>query len=109
MFSCFATVSHGRFELCRCALQVEDPKKVLLLYGNKTSQVVKDVLADIGKLKAVRLAASPAVSSLAASRHHAALSKRSWDALVTAVSRYGGSNAGYVWISPDTQGLFEPH
>jgi len=34
---------------------VEDPKKVLLLYGNKTSQVVKDVLADIGKLKAVRL------------------------------------------------------
>ncbi len=35
--------------------QVEDPKKVLLLYGNKTSQVVKDVLADIGKLKAVRL------------------------------------------------------
>ena len=28
---------------------------MLLLYGNKTSQVVKDVLADIGKLKAVRL------------------------------------------------------
>ena len=35
---------------------MEDPKKVLLLYGNKTSQVIKDVLADIGKLKAaVRL------------------------------------------------------
>ena len=37
-----------------CALQVEDPKKALLLYGNKTSQVVKDVLSDFAKLKAVR-------------------------------------------------------
>ena len=34
--------------------QVEDPKKALLLYGNKTSQVVKDVLGDLAKLKAVR-------------------------------------------------------
>jgi hypothetical protein len=42
---------------------VEDPKKVLLLYGNKTSQVVKDVLADIGKLKAVRSAAPEFTSS----------------------------------------------
>ena len=45
-------------EPCDSAPQVEDPKKVLLLYGNKTSQVVKDVLADIGKLKAVRLPAA---------------------------------------------------
>lgn len=35
-------------------LQVEDPKKALLLYGGRTSQTVKDVLADFGKLKAVR-------------------------------------------------------
>lgn len=35
------------------AVQVEDPKKALLLYGNRTSQTIKDVLSDIGKLKAV--------------------------------------------------------
>ena len=34
-------------------LQVEDPKKALLLYGGRTSQVVKDVLSDFGKLKGV--------------------------------------------------------
>ncbi len=34
--------------------QVEDPKKALLLYGGRTSQTVKDVLADFGKLKGVR-------------------------------------------------------
>jgi hypothetical protein len=32
---------------------VEDPKKALLLYGGRTSQVVKDVLSDFGKLKGV--------------------------------------------------------
>lgn len=32
---------------------VEDPKKALLLYGNRTSQTIKDVLSDIGKLKAL--------------------------------------------------------
>ncbi|KAK9816939.1 hypothetical protein WJX72_007221 [[Myrmecia] bisecta] len=31
---------------------VEDAKKALLLFGNKTSQVVKDVLTDLQKLKA---------------------------------------------------------
>lgn len=36
------------------AMQVEDAKKVLFLYGNKVSQVVKDVLADLHKLKKVR-------------------------------------------------------
>lgn len=36
-------------------VQVEDPKKALLLYGGRTSQTVKDVLSDFGKLKAVRL------------------------------------------------------
>ena len=34
-------------------LQVEVPKKALLLYGGRTSQVVKDVLSDFGKLKGV--------------------------------------------------------
>ena len=34
--------------------QVEDPKKALLLFGGRTSQVVKDVLSDFGKLKGVR-------------------------------------------------------
>lgn len=34
--------------------QVEDPKRALILYGHKTSQVVKDVLTDIHKLKGVR-------------------------------------------------------
>jgi hypothetical protein len=33
--------------------QVEDAKKVLFLYGNKVSQVVKDVLVDLHKLKKV--------------------------------------------------------
>lgn len=32
-------------------LQVEDPKKVLLLQGNKVSQVIRDVLTDLHKLK----------------------------------------------------------
>ena len=32
---------------------MEDPKKALLLYGGRTSQVVKDVLSDFGKLKGV--------------------------------------------------------
>ena len=34
-------------------LQVEDPKRALVLYGHKTSQVIKDVLTDIHKLKGV--------------------------------------------------------
>jgi hypothetical protein len=32
-------------------VQVEDPKNVLILLGNKVSQLVKDVLSDISKLK----------------------------------------------------------
>lgn len=35
-------------------MQVEDPKRALLVYGNKTSQVVKDVMTDLHKLKGVR-------------------------------------------------------
>ena len=37
-------------DACRL-LQVEDAKKTLLLAGNKTSQVVKDILSDMQKLK----------------------------------------------------------
>lgn len=37
----------------QCHPQVEDPKKALLLYGGRTSQTVKDVLSDFGKLKGV--------------------------------------------------------
>jgi len=39
-----------------CALpcrQVEDPKRALLVYGNKTSQVIKDVMTDLQKIKGV--------------------------------------------------------
>ncbi len=36
---------------------MEDPKKALLLYGGRTSQTVKDVLSDFGKLKGVRIGA----------------------------------------------------
>ena len=35
-------------------LQIEDAKKSLLLYGNKISQVMKDVLTDLHKIKRVR-------------------------------------------------------
>ena len=35
-------------------LQVEDPKRALILCGNKTSQTVKEILTDIHKLKGVR-------------------------------------------------------
>lgn len=31
--------------------QVEDPKRALILFGGKTSQVTKDVLSDLHKLK----------------------------------------------------------
>ena len=34
--------------------QVEDPKRALLVYGNKTSQVIKDVMTDLQKIKGVR-------------------------------------------------------
>jgi hypothetical protein len=34
--------------------QVEDVKKSLVLYGNKISQVLKDVLTDFHKIKKVR-------------------------------------------------------
>ena len=37
-------------DACRL-LQVEDAKKTLLLAGNKTSQVVKDILSDMQKLE----------------------------------------------------------
>lgn len=43
------------FDLKLTPPQVEDPKKALLLYGGRTSQVVKDALTDFGKLKGVRL------------------------------------------------------
>lgn len=33
--------------------QVEDAKRLLVLYGNKASQVLKDVLCDLHKLKSV--------------------------------------------------------
>ena len=35
------------------SLQIEDAKKSLVLYGNKTSQVMKDVLTDLHKIKRV--------------------------------------------------------
>ena len=41
-------------------VQVEDPKRALLVYGNKTSQVVKDVMTDLHKLKGVRSTAAAA-------------------------------------------------
>lgn len=44
--------------------QVEDAKKVLILYGNRVSQVLKDVLVDLHKLKRVRTGASFAPTAL---------------------------------------------
>ena len=38
---------------CYCCPQVEDPKRALLAFGNKTSQVIKDVMTDLQKLKGV--------------------------------------------------------
>jgi hypothetical protein len=35
-------------------LQIEDAKKILILSGNKVSQVLKDLMVDIHKLKRVR-------------------------------------------------------
>lgn len=35
------------------SMQIEDPRNALFLYGNQTSQVIKDVLTDLSKLKAV--------------------------------------------------------
>ena len=32
---------------------MEDPKRALLMFGNKTSQVIKDVMTDLHKLKGV--------------------------------------------------------
>lgn len=37
-------------------LQVEDPRRSLLLHGNRTSQIIKDVLVDLHKMKGVRAA-----------------------------------------------------
>jgi hypothetical protein len=34
-------------------LQVEDAKRLLVLFGNKASQVLKDLLCDLHKLKSV--------------------------------------------------------
>jgi ribosome production factor 2 len=34
-------------------LQVEDPRRSLLVHGNRTSQVIKDVLVDLHKMKGV--------------------------------------------------------
>ena len=33
-------------------MQIEDPKQALILFGGKTSQITKDVLSDLHKLKA---------------------------------------------------------
>jgi hypothetical protein len=38
--------------------QVEDAKRLLVLSGNKTNQVMKDVLTDVYKLRKVRVCAS---------------------------------------------------
>ncbi len=35
------------------ALQIEDAKKALVLYGNKVSQIIKDALTDLHKIKGV--------------------------------------------------------
>jgi hypothetical protein len=35
-------------------VQVEDAKRALFLYGNDTSQTVKEVMSDLHKLKGVR-------------------------------------------------------
>ena len=50
---------------------------MLLLYGNKTSQVVKDVLADIGRLKAVRLDLCACVGAVNAAAPSSASSQSS--------------------------------
>ncbi len=50
---------------CGPSPQIEDPKKALLLYGGRTSQTVKDVLSDFGKLKAVSPPCRPPRLSLA--------------------------------------------
>lgn len=50
----FAPLMTSRDPLVLIWPQVEDPKKALLLFGGRTSQVVKDVLSDFGKLKGVR-------------------------------------------------------
>lgn len=52
--------------------QVEDPRRALLCYGNKTSQVVKDVMTDLQKLKGVRPAVPGAAAAAAACRHRSA-------------------------------------
>lgn len=36
-----------------CCLQIEDAKRALFLYGNDASQMVKDAMTDIHKLKGV--------------------------------------------------------
>lgn len=42
----------GLIVLVWMQLQVEDPKRALILFGGKTSQITKDVLSDLHKLKA---------------------------------------------------------
>jgi hypothetical protein len=49
---------YGVWELMRATAwvvlhQVEDTKRALLLYGTSTSQVIKDALSDLHKLKGV--------------------------------------------------------
>lgn len=47
-----AKTNRGKRELEKRAPKlVEDPKKALLLFGNRTSQVIKDVLTDLHKMK----------------------------------------------------------
>ena len=57
---------------CRAGAQVEDPKRALLVYGNKTSQVVKDVMTDLHKLKGVRRWAGLGVPAAASYCRHQA-------------------------------------
>ncbi len=41
----------GRTGLNWAPMQVEDSKRALILFGGKTSQITKDVLSDLHKLK----------------------------------------------------------
>eukprot|EP00955_Chlamydomonas_euryale_P005592 59369-Chlamydomonas_euryale.AAC.1 len=59
-------VPHPLHSLCQCrvCVQVEDAKRSLVLYGNQTSQRIKDVLTDLHKIKRVRVQPAAECSSL---------------------------------------------
>ena len=52
-----------------CPRQVEEPRRALLVHGNKTSQVIKDVMTDLQKLKGVRATLPPPPCALFAAAH----------------------------------------